>query len=791
MPLAAGVRLGPYEIGGSIGAGGMGEVYRARDPRLGRAVAIKVLPQHLASDPDALARFEREARAVAALSHPNILAIYDVGSDRGLSYAVMELLEGETLRSRLASGALPWRDAADIAAAVADGLATAHAKGIVHRDLKPENIFLTTDGRTKVLDFGLARHVFTGSVDTETVAAVRTEAGTVMGTVGYMSPEQVRGELAGAPSDLFSLGCVLYEMLAGRRAFARETAVQTMTAILEEAPPPLASLGKAVPPELERVVGRCLDKHPGARLQSARDLASVLRGTVRGPDVAPPRLRPRAGAKALAGAALLLLVLGSAAAIYYRSHIRAANSIAILPFVNDSGNPDMEYLGDGIAESLINSLSQAPRLAVMSRNAVFRYRSREADAQDVGRRLGVEAVLTGRVVQRGDTLSISAELIDVRSNRQLWGGRFNRHSGDILAVQDEISAEISDTLRLQLTGEQKERVAKRYTQNADAYQMYLRGRYYWNKKTPDGFNKGIQYFQGAIDIDPNFAPAYAAIAACYTNLANYNFALVPPREAWAKAKAAATRAIQIDDTLAAGHAALALVSYQWEWDWSTAEREFQRAIALDPGSASTFEPNPSSTYHWYSHFLMTMRRVDESFSTGRQALRLDPLDLATNAHQGWYYLWTREYDRAIEPLKAAIDLDPAFSVSQWYLGLAYEQKGMYQEAIDRFQNCVRITGGRPSMLALLGHAYAAGGRRGEAEATLSQLRTMAGQRYVPSYSVATIYAALGRTDEAFTWLERAYAEHDSWMVYLGLDPRLDPLRSDARFAALLQRIKLT
>ena len=791
MPLVGGVRLGPYEVAGSIGAGGMGEVYRARDPRLGRDVAIKVLPQHLANDPDALARFEREARAIAALSHPNILAIYDVGSDRGLTYAVMELLEGETLRSRLARGALPWRDAAEIGAAIADGLSTAHAKGIVHRDLKPDNIFLTTDGRTKVLDFGLASHALTGLSETETIAPTRTEPGTVMGTVGYMSPEQVRGQVASAPSDMFSLGCVLYEMVAGRRAFSRETAAQTMTAILEQSPPPLSQPDAVVPSDLDRLITRCLEKIPDQRMQSARDLGVALRDLARGSDIAAAPSRSRLGLRSLVGAALAALVAISLASIYSRGRSGPTNSIAILPFVNASGNADMEYLGDGITESLINSLSQAPNLTVMSRNAVFRYKGREADAQDVGRRLKVEAVLAGRVVQRGDNLSISAELIDVQNNRQLWGDQFNRRASDLMAVQEEISTVISQRLQLQLSGEQKQRLARRYTQNVEAYQLYLKGRYYWNKKTPDGFNKGIEYFQKAIELDPNFAPAYAGLATCYTNLGNYNFALVAPREVWAKAKAAAAKAIEIDDTLAAGHAALAIVSYQWEWDWPNAEKEFQRALALDPGSASTYEPSPSSTLHWYSHFLMTMRRTQESFRTGRLAVNLDPLDLANNAHQGWYYLSTREYDRAIEPLKKAIELDPTFPVPQWYLGLVYEQKGMHQEAIDQFQNCIRITAGRPSMLALLGHAYAAAGRQTEAQATLDQLRGLTGQRYVPSYPVAAIYAALGRKDEAFAWLERAYEERDSWMNYLALDPRLDLLRSDARFATLLQRLNVS
>ena len=792
MRLAAGTKLGPYEIVSPLGAGGMGEVYRARDPRLGRDVAIKVLPEHLSRDPQALARFEREAKAVAVLSHPNILAIYDVGSDQGVTYAVTELLEGETLRTCVRRGALPWRKAVEIGAPIAEGLSAAHAKGIIHRDVKPENIFLTTDGRVKVLDFGLARSTPVTSPHDETTAPIDTAPGTIMGTVGYMSPEQIRGGIAEAPSDIFSLGCVLYEMIAGQRAFARETGAQAMTAILEQHPRPLAESGQQIPQELDRVVARCLEKNAGERIQSARDLSFALRDLVSGagrhqPAAARPRVRSKA---VIASAAALVVLLGAAGVYWFNQAGAPTDSIAILPFVNASGNPDMDYLGDGITESLINSLSQVPNLAVMSRSSVFRFKGPDTDAQAAGRMLDVQDVLTGRVVQRGNSLSISAELTEVRTNRHLWGEQYNRTVTDILAVQEEISTDISETLRFRLTGEEQQRLTKRYTQNTEAYHLYLRGRYHWNKKTPDGFNTGIKYFQQAIAVDPNYAPAYAGMAALYNNLANYNFALLPPRDAWAKAKAAARKALEIDDTLAAAHTSLALVAYQWEWDWSTAEQEFKRALELDPGSSSTYEPSPSSTYHWYSHYLMTMRRTEESFRAGRRALELDPVDLANNAHQGWHYVWTREYDLAIEPLQKAIEMDRTFPIGQWYLGMAYEQQGAFEDAIAQFQNCVRLTGGRPSMTALLGHAYAAANRRSEALGILEQLGASSKERYVPSYPIAVIHAALGHKDEAFAWLERAYDERDSWMDYLGLDPRLDGLRSDPRFAGLLGRMNL-
>jgi eukaryotic-like serine/threonine-protein kinase len=790
MRLSPGTRLGPYEILAVLGAGGMGEAYRARDPRLGRDVAIKVLPQHLSTDPNALSRFEREVRAVAALSHPNILAIFDVGSADGVSYAVTELLEGETLRARLKQGALPWPMASEIGSAIAEGVAAAHSKGIIHRDLKPENIFLTRDGRAKVLDFGLAR--LTSEDPDATSAPTETEPGVVMGTVGYMSPEQVKGKAAGAPSDVFSLGCVLYEMIAGRRAFARETAAQTMAAILEQ--PPAALVGIAgVPKDADRLIAHCLEKDPAHRMQSAHDLAFALRTLSSGSG------RYRAGrapsqrrAIALAAVAAVALAISGAAAVYW-STVRdgSTESIAILPFVNTSGNADVDYLSDGITESLINGLSQAPNLSVVSRNAAFRYKGRDTDAQAAGRALKVHAVLTGRVSQRGDALSINTELIDVRNNRQLWGEQYNRKLSDIQAVQEEISIEISDKLRLRLTGEDKRRLTKRYTQNTEAYQLYLRGRYYWNKKTPDGFNRGIEEFQKAIELDANYAPAYAGMAALYNNLANYNFGLIPPREAWAKAKAAATRASQIDDTLASAHASLALVAYQWEWDWPTAEKEFKRAIELDSGSSSTYEPSPASNYHWYSHFLMCLKRVDESYRAGRHAMELDPTDLAINAHQGWHYLWIHEFDTAIEPLKKAIELDPSFVVTQWYLGLAYEQQKKFDAAVAQFQSCVRMTAGRPSMVALLGHAYAVAGRTGYAQNVLRQLDAEAKTRYVPPYPIAVIYAGLGQNDDAFAWLEKAYDGRDSWMAYLAIDPRMDVLHADPRFHALLQRMKLT
>lgn len=790
-----GLNIAHYRVTAKLGAGGMGVVYRAHDEQLDRDVALKVLPASSFNDPAARTRLLREARSAAGLNHPNICTIHEVGEAEGQAYIAMELVEGEPLSGRLTAGALPAEQVLRHGIQIADALAHAHERQIVHRDLKSANVVVTPEGRAKVLDFGLAKRLSESEMDEVTRSqASLTQPGAVVGTLAYMAPEQMRGEPADARSDIWALGVVLYEIAAGVRPFQGQTGFALSSAIMNQTPP---SLPRKVPVEVRAVIERCLAKDPDQRYQRAGEVRAALEaiqtGTAPWTALQYHFVRHRWQTLAVTGIVLLAVLaalnFGQIGARLGSSAPRI-ESLAVLPLVNASADPDVEYLADGITESLINSLSQVPNLAVMSRNSVFRYKGRETDAQAAGQTLKVQAVLMGRVVQRGDGLSISAELIEVRNNRHLWGEQYNRKLMDILAVQEEISTEISEKLRFQLTGEEKKRLTKRYTQNTEAYQLYLRGRYHWNKKTPEGFNKGIEYFQKAIEADPNYAPAYAGLAALYNNLANYNFALVPPREAWAKAKAAAGKALQIDDTLAAAHASLALVAYQWEWDWSNAEKEFKRALALDPSSSSTYEPSPSSTYHWYSHYLMTMGRTQESFRAGRRALELDPLDLANNAHQGWHYLWTRQYDRAIEPLQKTIEMDPNFPVAQWYLGLAYEQMGAFQDAIAQFQNCVRITGGRPSMAALLGHAHAAANRRSEAQAILQQLSALSKQKYVPPYPIAAIYAALGQKNEAFAWLERAYDERDSWMDYLGLDPRLNGLRSDPRFADLLRRMNL-
>jgi eukaryotic-like serine/threonine-protein kinase len=486
MPLLAGDRLGPYEILAPVGAGGMGEVYRARDTRLDREVAVKVLPEHLADDPQALARFEQEGKAVAALSHPNILVLFDVGAHEGTHYAVTELLEGETLRDRLARSPLSWRKTIELGVALAEGLAAAHGKDIVHRDIKPGNIFLTTGGQVKILDFGLARWQRRMSPEGETVTVSEAQSGTVSGTIGYMSPEQVRGDEVGPSSDIFSLGCVLYEAVTGRRAFAGKSAGDTMAAILKEDPTPIADTGKQAPAELERVIERCLAKNPAQRFHSAHDLAFALRSTLSATG-GKPRGR---GVRLLTflAVAATLVILVTAGLFYWRSQTaQSIDSIAVLPFANTGGSPDTEYLSDGITESLMDSLSELPNLKVMSRSAVARYKGKEPDAASAGRDLGVRAVLTGRITQRGDNLTVSAELVDAADSRHLWGEQYNRRLADALVVQNDIARRIVDKLRLRLTNAQITHITTRQTANPEAYRLYLKGRYYAGKFDPENF----------------------------------------------------------------------------------------------------------------------------------------------------------------------------------------------------------------------------------------------------------------------------------------------------------------
>ncbi len=747
MSLGPGTTLGPYRIVAALGAGGMGEVWRARDTRLERDVAVKVLTESLADNAEALARFQREARAVAALSHPNILTVYDIGTDQGVCYVVTELLEGETLRARLAAGGLDWKKAVEIGAALADGLAAAHAKGIVHRDLKPDNIFLTSDGRVKILDFGLARFV---APDPETATATLhlgagTQAGTVLGTMGYMSPEQVRGETAGPASDIFSLGCVLYEMLARRRAFERASGAETMSAILRDAPPELARADRPpLPPELARLVARCLEKVAEQRFQSARDLAFALRATAT--DSHPAHHAP---AEAATG---------------------AIDSIAVLPFVNASRDPDTEYLSDGITESIINNLAQLPKLRVIPRSTMFRFKGRDdADPQTVGRELNVRSVLAGRVLQRGETLVVSAELVDVAAQTQLWGERYNRKLADIFAVEEEISRQISEKLRVRLSGEEQKLLARRATGKTEAYQLYLKGRYHWYRRSADGFQKAIDYFRRAIEIDPAYALPYSGLADSYCYLSIYT--LASPGKMIAQAREAAAKALELDPGLAEAHFSRALVLWGFDWEWKAAEEAFRHTLEL----------NPSYTMggFLYSFYLFTMGRPDEAVTVCLKALEIDPLSLLGNTYLGMVLCWGDRLEEADEQFRKTLEMDPDYPMALGFGSIVPLLLGRCEEAVRMLE---RSAPNYPIAVPWLGHAYAVAGRHQDARRMLEQVRD--------SYFRCMILNALGETEQALDALEAAFEERSFWVTWLNSDPRMRSLRPHPRFEAVLRRLGL-
>jgi eukaryotic-like serine/threonine-protein kinase len=782
MPLSVGDRLGPYEILAPIGAGGMGEVYRARDSRLGREVAVKVLPEHLADDSQALSRFESESKAVAALSHPNILVLFDVGEHEGIRYAVTELLAGETLRDRLSRSPISWRKTVELGVALAEGLAAAHSKEIIHRDIKPANIFLTADGQVKILDFGLARWQEPKSIQDETVTLDETQAGAVLGTVGYMSPEQVRGEKAGAPSDIFSLGCVLYEAVTGRRAFPGKSAGDTMAAILKDDPPAIADSGRQAPSELERVIDRCLAKNPAQRFHSAHDLAFALRSLLSSTGEQKPAA-PAHGVRRrliLSFAALLVILVAAAGLFYWRSRTSPSiDSLAVLPFANMGGSPDTDYLSDGITESLIDSLSQLPNLKVMSRSAVFRYKGKEADARTAGRELGVRAVLTGRITQRGDNLSVSTELINVDDNSHLWGEQYNRKLVDALAVQNEIAAQIADKLRLRLSNAQMANMTKHQTANPEAYQLYLKGRYFAGQFSQEGLDKGMNYFRQAIALDPTYALAYDGVSYYYQLIEDL---LMAPSEAMPKAEEAARKALELDDSLVDTHVEMAANYTFYDFDWPAAEREFQRAITLNPNYAPAHE--------FYSWYLISMRRTDQAIQEAQRAVELDPLSAEIHSILGWVLYFARRYDQAVAELHKCLELDPNYWIGYYYLGQVYAQQGRLDDAMAAQRKSAEILKGASWPLEEIALDYALAGKNAEARQALRDLLANSRHIYVSPYGIATAYAALGDKDQAFAQLEQTYAQRSQFMDFLKVDPELDSLRSDPRFQDLLGRMNL-
>jgi serine/threonine-protein kinase len=755
VPALVGRTLGSYQVLSLLGAGGMGEVYLARDSRLGRNVAIKLLPNQHCVDPERVWRFEREARAASALNHPNIVTIYDIGLAPEGRYIVMEFSEGRTLRQMQAQGAMP-ASVPPIGGQIAKALAVAHAAGIIHRDIKPENIIVRQDGYVKVLDFGLARLLRDTEVEAETLDM--TIPGRVMGTARYMSPEQAHGENSGAASDVFSLGLIFYEMATGSHPFPSHSLLGTLHAISSLTPAAPSSLNSDIPAPLEELILAMLQKDPASR-PTAAEVDASLAGSWSWAQ--PGRAPSHAGRP-----------------VEESPPARAIASLAVLPFANASGDPQMEYLSDGLTESIILGLSHLPQLRVMSRSAVFRYKGRIEEAQVVGQALGVGAVLTGKVVQRGEMLLVSAELVDVRNGWQLWGEQYRKKVEDIFALEEDIAKEISGKLRLKLAPEQ-DLPARRYTDNVAAYHLYLKGRFYWAKRTEEGLYKGIQYFRQAIELDPTYALAYAGVAEGYVPLAVYCH--LAPTDACPKARAAAQAALEIDPKLAEARAVLGAVLSYYEWDQETAEKELREAIALDPKYPRARQALAES--------LTISGRFEEAEKEARRALELDPLALSLNAFMAMTYYFGHAYDKAIEHGSRTVDMDPSFYPGYFYLGLAYQFNGQLAQAAVALQQARVLSNNSTLMVASLGGVFAAWGKHEEALNILYELKQMGSRKYVSQVFAAAIWTGLGEIDQALTCLETAYEDRCTWLPRcLTADARLQKLHGEPRLQALIRRV---